>query len=176
MRLLGNFEERLSVVPRWTIVRTIQKQSVAEHSFRVALIAGRLVRHFFSPAFYNEARNRVFHYALLHDQAEAFTGDIPTPAGRRINKKDLEDQFVSHYVDWVEPSETIEQVVKVADYVEALIFLTVEKSLGNNSVDEVIKNVTSNLHNLLIRIEKPELITIILDELGYYEMQQDPLS
>src|SRR5690606_20843295 len=77
---------RASDVVRWQIVRVLKGQSVAEHSFNVALIALELADRL------KVDRGEVLHYAILHDLPEVLTGDIPTPT-KRVIGKDLLDNF-----------------------------------------------------------------------------------
>ncbi|MWC28589.1 5'-deoxynucleotidase [Paenibacillus sp. MMS18-CY102] len=70
---------RLKYIERWSLMRNTTRESVAEHSFHVGLLAHMLC----------EIGNRVFGrslnadraaaMALFHDATEVFTGDIPTP-------------------------------------------------------------------------------------------------
>ncbi|HUC93740.1 MAG TPA: 5'-deoxynucleotidase [Paenibacillus sp.] len=70
---------RLRYIERWSLMRNTTPETVAEHSYHVALLAHMLC----------EIGNRVFgrklnadrvvSMALFHDATEVFTGDIPTP-------------------------------------------------------------------------------------------------
>ena len=66
----------MATVPRWTIIPTIQKQSVAEHSYFVGLYADWIA----SMVKYEGSRETLIGYGLLHDMPEIVTGDLPTPA------------------------------------------------------------------------------------------------
>lgn len=70
---------RLRYIERWSLMRNTTRESVAEHSYHVGLLAHMLC----------EIGNRLFGkrlnadraaaMALFHDATEVFTGDIPTP-------------------------------------------------------------------------------------------------
>jgi len=111
-------ELRLSFVPRWCIVKCSRTQSVAEHSFSVAVIAEKLCRIM---KVGDEATGVVVRKALFHDRYEVYTGDIPSPA------KHQEERDTDH---WSHPL-----IVKLADLIEAYIFIS------NNSADS--EKVTS---------------------------------
>jgi len=70
---------RLKYIERWSLMRNTTRETVAEHSYHVALLVHMLC----------EIGNRVYGrrlnadkaaaMALFHDATEVFTGDIPTP-------------------------------------------------------------------------------------------------
>jgi len=131
------FERNLSIVPRWSIVPTINKQNVAEHSFYVALYTDKICRLSGST---DLDRLNAVSYALRHDMGEVLTGDIPGPAKRRMTtqeQRDTEENFFhltapSDYVP--APSEWAEQVVKLADRIDELMFMRRELAMGNTMV------------------------------------------
>lgn len=65
--------ERLKDTPRHCTTSKRRIESVAEHSWRVALMAF-LLRHQFADI----NINKVVNMSLIHDLGECFTGDIPT--------------------------------------------------------------------------------------------------
>ena len=70
---------RLRFIQRWSLMRNAVPESVAEHSFQVALLAHALCtigRQVFSKDVPTDA---VVTLALFHDAEEVITGDIPTP-------------------------------------------------------------------------------------------------
>lgn len=113
------WSRRLSVVPRWVIVPTIQRQNVAEHSYHVAQTA-RWLMQFHTSKFdgtHRELLAEVIERALDHDHEEAATGDKPTPS----------KQGKVYHAGM--PQSAI--IVKIADILEALAFLYEEKLMGN---------------------------------------------
>jgi 5'-deoxynucleotidase len=75
---------RAGHVKRWHIVNTVTQQSIAEHSYLVAIIAMHIHR-WVQPAGDVEPMETGI-YALFHDAPEIRTGDIPTPAKRLLRE------------------------------------------------------------------------------------------
>ena len=65
--------EKLKCATRHCYTSSGRHESVAEHSWRAALMAMLL-----APEFPEADMNRVIRMCLIHDLGEAFTGDIPT--------------------------------------------------------------------------------------------------
>ena len=65
--------EKLKCVTRHCDTSTGRRESVAEHSWRIALMAMLL-----TPEFPEADMDKVIRMCLIHDLGEAFTGDIPT--------------------------------------------------------------------------------------------------
>lgn len=155
---LSNMRERmLSRVRRWGIVPTIQSQSVAEHSFYVALMASRLAALIRWQATNQDLFN-LNRWALLHDSLEAATGDIPTPVKKHLTElKSAEHKLMSEMgteftrlrsqVERAEASKWVEiaEIVSFADSVEALAFLHTEHMLGNKAVGQVAAEIRARV-------------------------------
>lgn len=126
--LMHELDDRLSVVKRWGIVRTIVTQSVAEHCFNVQRICIKLAPHF-GIVDYDEMFE-LSQAALHHDDDEAVTGDIPGPAKAHIHasEKGVDVGATAWYTD---ASGQVKEIVKLADMLEAFHFLTMELHLGN---------------------------------------------
>lgn len=107
---------RLQDVKRWAMMDVLREQSVAEHSFNVALIAVE----------YATRTNRTslqvaaMAAAMIHDLFEVFTGDVPTPVKRAYGIKDPDFKFNSFYAVW---SDSVVEIVKMADIIEAAVYL-----------------------------------------------------
>lgn len=99
-------------IRRWTIVSTIQSQSLAEHSFNVCMIA----RCICEEADVDDVN--VIKYALDHDLDEVHSGDIPSPAKERMGIKDL---YNGKSRDLCNHGERA--IVKAADLIDALLFI-----------------------------------------------------
>lgn len=174
--ILSPFEDRLSDVPRWVIVRTIQKQSVMDHSARVAIVAPRIAIQYFRVRKDDyETLYQVSRLALLHDRPEAFSGDIPTPAKKWWMGTKHDHFHSSRFKEHPETNDLLCRIVKAADYFEALVFLAKEFSLGNKSLSAVRNNVVDNFHKNFQDME--EMVDDLLTRAGEFANQsQDPLA
>ena len=123
--------EKLKCNTRHCYTSSGRQESVAEHSWRIALMAMLI-----TPEFPDADMDKVIRMCLIHDLGEAFTGDIPT-----FDKTDAdrvtEEQLLSSWVqtlpepictEWsalfaeMEERKTLEaKIYKSMDSLEALI-------------------------------------------------------
>lgn len=123
--------ERLKDTPRHCTTTKGRTESVAEHSWRMSLMAS-LLRHEFPDL----DMDKVVNMCLIHDLGECFTGDIPTfvkTDADRAAEDALLDQWVKSLpdelsadiaalYDEMNAQETTEaKVYKALDKLEALI-------------------------------------------------------
>lgn len=134
----------LAHVPRWVIIPTLQKQSVAEHSYYVTLYSThimfklRLDPRFTLPAIY---------HALEHDREEAFTGDIPGPSkkilgivGKNLDTAVEEStRFQSNNFGGADPIALA--IVKLADLMDQYAFWKEEGKLGNGRAGQMLNSI-----------------------------------
>lgn len=130
----------LAHVPRWSTVRTIGRQSVAEHSYYVALYAMQTAG--LIQWRYPGEMDRLVKDALCHDLEEFAFGDTPGPAKRYLFSKAAEDQlkiglFQSRFHGWpitTSSNHGIREIIKFADCLDATMFLCGEYQLGNRTI------------------------------------------
>ncbi len=85
--------ERLKSINRHCYTSEGERESVADHSWRIAVMAMLL-----TDEFPDVDMNKVIKMCLIHDMGEAFTGDIPV-----FNKtKEDEDREYDRLMSWVE--------------------------------------------------------------------------
>lgn len=124
---------RLEYVPRWSVMPTLRRQSVAEHSyFATVNCIWLLDRHVLG----NDRvfRAEVLEYSVLHDKDEAKTGDTPSP------NKPFEPP---------KGQNQVKVIVKCADLLEALQFVHAETLLGNTMGMRVNRDwLAARLHDV----------------------------
>ena len=85
----------LKTTTRHCYTEESRKESVADHSWRMALMAMLLSRE---PEFAQTDMNKVIRMCLIHDLGEAFTGDIPS-FEKTTSDEIREDAY---FLDWVD--------------------------------------------------------------------------
>ncbi|NBH75016.1 5'-deoxynucleotidase [Rodentibacter pneumotropicus] len=143
--------DRLRLIQRWSLMRNIEKENLAEHSLQVAFVAQALaiIKNKFFGGKVNSERIAVI--AMYHDTSEIFTGDLPTPikyfnpeitqAYKQIESaaelhlisllpQELQEDFAS-YLDSETFSDEEKHLVKQADLICAYIKAQFELDNGN---------------------------------------------
>ena len=115
----------LSYVPRWVIVPMLRDQNVADHSWRVAIIAYRLATVL---GLDNKDRDDITIVAMWHDLDEVHTGDTPATEKSRPIFNNMDVKAV---------------IVKMADYMESLSW--VEKWAHPDVRDGIAQALRVNL-------------------------------
>ena len=118
--------ERLKDMPRHCYTSGGRRESVAEHCWRVSLMA-----YWLRDEFPEADMNRVIHMCLIHDLGEAFTGDIPT-FWKTEADTEKEDAVFDRWVQTL-PQETGEEFsallmeMNALETVEAKIYKALDK-------------------------------------------------
>jgi 5'-deoxynucleotidase len=164
---------RLRYIERWSLMRNVVKENVAEHSYHVAVLTHILCT----------IANQVYHkhiptgeavsMALFHDAIEVFTGDIPTPVkhhnpGILQNFRDIEaiaaDKLTSTvphelqaiyrpYIHSKQDSSEIKRFVKAADLLDAYLKCVTELSAGNREFAVAKKQI----EHAILELDMPEV-------------------
>ncbi|WP_036609066.1 HD domain-containing protein [Oribacterium sp. P6A1] len=105
--------ERLKDTPRHCTTTNRRTESVAEHSWRISLMAF-LLKHEFPDV----DINRVVDMCLIHDLGECFTGDIPTFI-KTDKDRNVEDSLLSQWVKTL-PEEISKEMSELYREMDAL--------------------------------------------------------
>ena len=113
--------EKLKDATRHCYTSGGRHESVAEHSWRISLMA-----YWVSSAFPEADMNKVIRMCLIHDLGEAFTGDIPTFMKTAADER-REDDLLSVWVSSLpspfrEEMQALYQEMNERKTVEARIF------------------------------------------------------
>lgn len=147
-----------SHLKRWAIVRTLRDQSVAEHSFYVAVYTNDICISLNMPP---EITLPAIQYALWHDVSdEIFTGDIPGPSKRALLGHGEAKRAWSYVLNnWVgrvfnrvdermgkAPTDhgvTVQLIVKLADWLDAAYEMAGEAQMGNSNAYPIARDQMS---------------------------------
>lgn len=126
--------DRLATLPRtgWLLRGVTNVESIAEHTLGVAVVATQLVDDLRARGEVVDGE-RVLRMAILHDAAEAFTGDVPMPAKTEALAKALDEAEAELLARALPPAavalwreaedgKTLEaRIVKAADKLQMLV-------------------------------------------------------
>ena len=165
--------EKLKDTPRHCTTSGGRTESVAEHSWRISLMAF-LLRSEFPDA----DIDKVIRMCLIHDLGECFTGDIPTFA-KTDNDRDVEDSLLNQWVktlpeeiskemallyEEMDEQKTIEsKIYKALDKLEALIQHN-ESPIETWSENEYELNMTYAFNNVAFSGWLTDLRKAILED------------
>lgn len=165
---------RLRYIERWSLMRNVVKENVAEHSFHVAMLAHMLCT--IANTIYDRGvpTDRIVSMALFHDATEVFTGDIPTPVKHHnpkilANFREIEQLAGERLLDMIpEPlrgeysaliqakdsqDAELRRYVKGADLLDAYLKCVTELSAGNREFATARKQIEASIQELAM----PEL-------------------
>jgi putative hydrolases of HD superfamily len=155
----AQFLDRLASLPRtgWLLRGVRDPESIADHSFGVAVVAAMLVDDLRARGVTVDGE-KVLRMALVHDAGEVFTGDIPMPAKTAELKAALgraEDELLAgalspaQHALWREYEDggSIEaRVVKAADKLQMVIKALTYTKQGRGELDEFFVGSNTQKH------------------------------
>lgn len=174
-----------SVVQRWSIVRTINPDSVANHSFYVCFYALQIARLIGWPGPYAD----LTFAALMHDAEEFITGDLVSPVKNEIIDDGKYANFVSEQMKLRLPGvetqmdviaesmwgASIDRIIKVADKVDAVLYLITEARMGNGVLHPLQRDAMENLVIAWDNILEGEMFATDEDRKRHRDMWNDTI-
>lgn len=161
---------RLRYIERWSLMRNVVKENVAEHSFHVALLTHVLCTIANEEFNRNIPTDRIVSMALFHDATEVFTGDIPTPVKHHnpkilSNFRDIEQMAAERLLDMIPPKlkpiyeplidtksagldPELKRYVKAADLLDAYLKCVTELSAGNKEFGSAKKQIEHTIQEM----------------------------
>jgi 5'-deoxynucleotidase len=159
---------RLRYIERWSLMRNVVKENVAEHSYHVAILTHMLCS--IANEIYHKhiATGEAVSMALFHDAIEVFTGDIPTPvkhqnqeilnsfrhieaiASQKLSNKvpDQLQHIYSPLISSKSDSSELRSYVKAADLLDAYLKCLTELSAGNREFAVARKQIEHAIHEM----------------------------
>ncbi len=165
---------RMKHIARWSLMRTVSREDLMQHSASVAIF-GQALAIIRNEVFGgNVDVDKVATLALYHDTAEVLSGDMPTPVKYYndamksayaeiedvINVKligSLPEELRLAYSDYLQPNVDTDEykLMKVADKLCAYIKSLEERHAGNRDFDKAYVTLGQSIDKL--KEEYPEL-------------------
>lgn len=161
---------RLHIIKRWGIIDMSRPQSVAEHSYNVALITSAICAEL---ELSRVCTQRCLEWALWHDMSEIHSGDIPTPAKRYLQLNAFESKRCPQWAEYKrshgKDSTTI-NIVKIADYIDAIQFA--ELYCIDENRDVILFEMVSKMRDVIYDCaHKEELLDIVVPWIEHMEFK-----
>ncbi|MFB0842618.1 5'-deoxynucleotidase [Paenibacillus oleatilyticus] len=160
---------RLRYIERWSLMRNVLKENVAEHSFHVSILTHVLCTIANEVYGKQVPTERAVSMALFHDATEVFTGDIPTPVKHHnpkilSNFREIEQLAAERLLDMIpEPlrhvydplivakkdaDPELKKYVKGADLLDAYLKCVSELSAGNREFATAKKQIEQSIEEM----------------------------
>jgi|SRR5665213_1098434 len=151
-----------SIINRWSIVWTQRPDSVAAHSYYVALYAHMIavIIQWTGP------HDLLLQAALIHDLDELFLGDQVGVVKHQVQDARKSSDFVARKMQTMLPmietmTETladnsraneINLIVKAADQLDSLFFVLTEIAMGNRIIGERLTSSLDRAHTAWLKL------------------------
>lgn len=181
---------RMKYIDRWGLMNNTKTENISEHSLETAILAHALVSIANVRLHEELDANKAAVIAMFHDASEIITGDMPTPVkyynpeiknAYKTVEKVAENRLISMLPEDLQSvyrsvisneDAVLEQYVKAADKLSALIKCIEEVRMGNNEflkAKESTEQAIEKMELPALRIFMEECIPsyyLTLDELG----------
>ena len=159
---------RMKYIDRWALMRSTQRETLAEHTLDTAILAHALAVIGQTRFQKDVCPERAAALAMFHDASEIITGDMPTPVkysspGLRDAYKALETESVDSMTRLL-PPELAEEIspfitgslltaeekrlLKAADRLSALVKCMEEQRSGNHEFDAALRQQREALEGM----------------------------
>ena len=153
---------KLKNIIRYNNKLTITKESVAEHSFYVALISLKICDIINAP---NEVQYRCIVKALLHDMPEIELNDITHDVKEKLNLRSFLEKYELEYISknfsehkylFEDKEQIVDLVVDLADILSVKQYALTELSIGNKTdvFDKILKETEEREINTISKLIK----------------------
>lgn len=153
-------ERDAGAVKRFHTVRTIGNQTVAEHSFNVAMILLKIT----------QPSAELLKAALYHDLPEIFTGDIPATTKWRHSSlahplSVIEENLIQENQWGIILTDEEKLLLKYADMLELVLYCAEQMLLGNSHVQPIFARGLNYLAELpdIADIEVSKKVQALID-------------
>ena len=181
--VIDNFLEytigRVAAIQRYNTKQIIKAQNVMEHEGSVTFIA-MVISDYLNDKGIKNNTEKVLRIAITHDKDEVVSGDINFIAKykhgqlsedlresldklgdyvikqlyERINNKKLSSKYYELYKEEKERKSLESQIVKLADWIDVIIYARHEQALGNRGMSDAEKNARERFVMLFNQISK----------------------
>ena len=160
------FVYRMKYISRWSLMRSVMRENVAEHSYHVAVLAHALAVISRDVLGNKIDPGRVAAAALYHDLPEIITGDLPTPikyhdadikrAYKRI-EREASEKLLGHLSEdmrngvseaVLESDAEVLRLVRAADKLDAYIKCIEEQGAGNREFNRATVQIRAALDDM----------------------------
>lgn len=158
----------MAIVPRWCIIATTLKDTVASHTFFVTIYSYLIAE----TIGWKGPRDYLMMNALMHDNDETISSDITGPYKSVIMTEDAQQALYEKSLErmggLMQAYESLEDncsneeineataIVAAADKLDALLFLVLNSRMGNTLVKPAIAGGLASLEGAWRRLPAPK--------------------
>jgi hypothetical protein len=155
-------------VKRWHTAFTIQTQTVSDHVYNLMRIY---------VAIFGRPNTETWHAMLLHDFEELYIGDIPHWTSEMPPMQRAKDMLERMVWEIIHPEMDVPvfnfQKVMVADWIEAMEFISEENLLGNHTPMINLPGLHKRLMDHIAPMQEKADVVNYLEETGFYNDKPD---
>ncbi len=154
-------------VKRWHMIRMKDEQSVAEHSYNVAMLTMRMLRKLdrqHDLGLTADEQLDVLEWALCHDVHEIEHGDVPSPS--KVDRGLTEEMFWQTRGRSIEPTSTTRSFISLMDKTEALIYFLTHGYDGERNGKYISDYLEERVEIALLEFSAPiqDYVRDLIDE------------